>query len=58
MEQLEGREPTVRFTSHGFAAVWSGSQTLGAARQAGLADGEDDFWQLFGGSQVHVRDSF
>lgn len=58
VQPLEGEEPAVRFTPRGFAAVWSGSQFLGAVRQAGLADGEDDLWQLFGGGQVHVRDYF
>lgn len=51
-------EPIVRFTPRGFAVVWSGSQTLAAARQVGLAEGEDDLWSLFGTGQVHIRDYF
>lgn len=56
-------EPTdeaaaVRFTPRGFAAVWSGSQSLAAVRQMGLAEGHDDLWSLFGTGQVHIRDYF
>ncbi|WP_374929723.1 enhanced intracellular survival protein Eis [Kytococcus sedentarius] len=51
-------EPAVRFTRRGLAVVWSGSQSLAAARQAGLAEGADDLWTLFGAGQVHIRDYF
>lgn len=50
--------PAVRFTPRGFAAVWSGSQSLAGARLVGLAEGHDDLWSLFGTGQVHIRDYF